>query len=86
MREVLFSATPKRISIVMIRYGYSFLNALVDIFKSFEFVQNHPMLKEHAQLVEIQSNTLRRMVDECTRALESLLKGEKALLALLLHV
>lgn len=67
-------------------YGYSFLNALEDIYKSFEFVQSHTTLKEHAHLVEIQSNVLRRMVDECTRVLESLLKGEKALLALLLHV
>ena len=62
------------------------MGALSDIYKSFEFISNHPNIKERDRLIEMQSNIIRRLVDECTVVLSNLLKGEKVLKCWLIYI
>lgn len=48
----------------------------MDIYKSFEYVSNHTTLREHTELVTMQSRIIKQMVDECRDMMASLLKGE----------
>lgn len=67
---------PKAYEIVSILSCTRFLDGLMDIYKSFEYVSNHTTLREHTELVTMQSRIIKQMVDECRDMMASLLKGE----------
>lgn len=53
-----------------------YLKAMLEIYEAYEYVTNHPTLKERTKLVEIMNNTIKRMTLECTKVLGQILKGE----------
>ena len=67
---------PKAFALLFILSRNSFLDGLMDIYTSYEYVSNHTTLREHAELVSMQSRIMKQMVDECREMMASLLKGE----------
>lgn len=49
----------------------------MEINKAYEFITNHPSLKEHAVLMEMLRKVLKRLEDECMAVLEQYLQGDK---------
>ena len=60
-----------------IQYNNSYLDALFDIYQSYEFLTNHTTIRDRIKITELQNNVIKRLVDECTQVLSSLLKSEK---------
>ena len=49
----------------------------MEINKAYEYITNHPSLKEHASLMEMLRKVLKRLEDECMSVLEQYLQGDK---------
>ena len=49
----------------------------MEINKAYEFITNHPSLKEHTTLMEMLRKVLKRLEDECMSVLEQYLQGDK---------
>ena len=49
----------------------------MEINKAYEYITNHPSLKEHASLMELLRKVLKRLEDECMSVLEQYLQGDK---------
>ena len=61
----------------MLPFNDRYLDAFVEINKAYEYITNHPSLKEHASLMELLRKLLKRLEDECMSVLEQYLQGDK---------
>lgn len=53
------------------------MNALRDIFESFDYLSKHPTIYNRIKITESQSRVINEMVKECNAVFSSLLKGER---------
>lgn len=62
---------------LFVKWAYRYLDALYDIYQAYEYLTNHPNIRERTKLLDLYGTKIKSLVNECTKVLSSYLKGEK---------